>query len=152
MNNIIMWCNQNQGFVSAILSLVTILLSAIAIIISVIVAKIPFRKKVVVECGNTISVNEIGYHVTAVNIGNRNVKIRTIGFFVVDKVIINTNTLEQSAKVLLPTEESSQYFSKIQMDKAISVYRKYPNKKVYGCVIDSEGKKYLKYLCRVREI
>lgn len=41
---IIEWCNNNQGFISAILSLLTLIASIIAIIISIVTSRLPLRK------------------------------------------------------------------------------------------------------------
>ena len=48
MNEFIEWCNLNQGFISAILALTSIVLSVVAILVSIRVAKLPFRKKIAV--------------------------------------------------------------------------------------------------------
>lgn len=45
MNEIITWCNQNEGFLSFVLSVVTIVISIIAITTSFKVAKLPYRIK-----------------------------------------------------------------------------------------------------------
>lgn len=45
MNEIIAWCNQNEGFLSFVLSVVTIVISIIAITTSFKVAKLPYRIK-----------------------------------------------------------------------------------------------------------
>ena len=39
------WCNQNNGFISAILSIIGLLLSIIAIVISIHTARLPYKKK-----------------------------------------------------------------------------------------------------------
>lgn len=45
MEQIIECCNTNAGFLSGILALFSIVLSMVAIYISIIVAKLPFKKK-----------------------------------------------------------------------------------------------------------
>lgn len=45
MGNIINWCNANQGFVSAILSIATICISILALFISIKIGKVPYKKK-----------------------------------------------------------------------------------------------------------
>lgn len=40
------WCNLNQGFLSFVLSLMTIILSVIAIIVSIKMAYLPFRSRI----------------------------------------------------------------------------------------------------------
>ena len=48
MNDIVRICNENQGFISAILTVMTILISVIAIFSSHRVGKIPYKKKLAV--------------------------------------------------------------------------------------------------------
>lgn len=43
--NVIEWCNNNSGFVSAVLSVVGIMISVIAVVISIHTARIPYVKK-----------------------------------------------------------------------------------------------------------
>lgn len=51
IKSIIEWCNENQGFISAILSVLTIIISVIAIYFSNKVGKIPYKKKMkVIPC------------------------------------------------------------------------------------------------------
>lgn len=58
MNDLILWCkhfinvcNENQGFISAVLTIMTIVISVIAIITSYKVGNIPYQKKLrVIPC------------------------------------------------------------------------------------------------------
>lgn len=86
MTDFIQWCNTNNGFVSAILTCVTVLLSLIAIIISIRMAKLPFKKKL--KLGGSIGFGFgtgittpiiTGYYVNACNVGNRAVNISFLG-------------------------------------------------------------------------
>ena len=45
MSEFISWCNSNQGFLSFILSLMTIILSVVAIVISLKIGKMPYERK-----------------------------------------------------------------------------------------------------------
>ena len=45
MKELINWCNQNEGFLSFVLSAVTIVISIIAIKTSINAAKLPFKIK-----------------------------------------------------------------------------------------------------------
>ncbi len=149
---IISWCNENQGFVSAILSLFTMILSGMAIFISVITSKLPYKKKLVIGCGTYISNIESGYCVTAVNIGNRNIKIQMIGLSIGKENIVNLDTLHESKKVLSPTEETSQYFEIEHLKYQLEKYKNYPRKRIYGFIEDTEGTRYKRKLSRVRNI
>ena len=44
MNEIINWCNNNDGFIMAILAFLSLLLSAVAIIVSIKTARMPYKK------------------------------------------------------------------------------------------------------------
>lgn len=83
MQQIIEWCNNNQGFVSAILALMSLLLSVVAICISISVAKLPFKKKISVAFYTNMGVGGasgyVGYSVVATNIGNRVVATDYVG-------------------------------------------------------------------------
>ena len=45
MDCIIQWCNDNDGFLSAILSVIGLIISIIAIVVSIRTARLPFKKK-----------------------------------------------------------------------------------------------------------
>lgn len=44
MNDIIIWCDDNYGFLAAILSSVGLLVSVIAIVVSIKTAHLPYKK------------------------------------------------------------------------------------------------------------
>ena len=87
MNDIVQWFNNNQGFVSALLSTLTIALGVIAIIISVQTARLPFRKKVklwgsigYIFDSNILTPTIGKVFASACNVGNRDVYIKFLGF------------------------------------------------------------------------
>lgn len=151
LNNIIEWCNNNQGFIDAILSLFTLLVSIIAIVISIITAKLPYKRKISVSGGTTIGVgfDFTGLHVSAVNVGNVPIMIKNIGIKVGKKTYININTVSESKIMLKPTETTSQYFD----SNNLKIFNnENPLKKAFAYVEDTEGNSYKKYLGRVRHI
>ena len=85
MSEIITWCNNNDGFVSAMLALFSICLSVLAIVVSVNVAKLPYKKKVRVSHSlnwgvtQTNSLVGIGISIFCLNVGNRMVKTDFVG-------------------------------------------------------------------------
>ena len=96
MELIINWCNDNNGFITAILSAIGLLLSVIAIVISIRTARLPYKKKLkltsfvdVAISKNTITEevvsNIMGISINAANIGSRNVSITYLGICVKDK-------------------------------------------------------------------
>lgn len=83
METIISWCNENQGFVSAILAALSLFVSVLAIVISVKVAKLPYKKKLAISFFTNIGICGLSgadfYSVEALNIGNRAVKVDFVG-------------------------------------------------------------------------
>ena len=57
---LIQWCNDNNGFISAVLSFVGLLLSIIAIVISLRTAKLPYKKKLLLGSYTSIGAGLIG--------------------------------------------------------------------------------------------
>ena len=151
LNNIITWCNINQGFVDAILSLFTFIASIIAIVISIITAKLPYKRKISVSGGTTIGVgfDFTGLHVSAVNVGNVPIMIKNIGIKVGKKTYININTVSESKIMLKPTETTSQYFNSNDLKIFNS---ENPYKKAFAYVEDTDGNSYKKYLGKVKNI
>ena len=53
--NIIRWCNENNGFLTAILSLIGLVLSVTAIVVSIRTARLPYKKKLMLIGNDTSS-------------------------------------------------------------------------------------------------
>lgn len=114
LDEIIKWCNDNSGFAQIILSLITILISFLAIIISIITARLPYKKKILLTCGSYIGIgyDDDGIHVTVTNIGNRNVCIKNIGIILDKKMILQAKeSFSLKDKILEPGESVSTYLS-----------------------------------------
>lgn len=151
MTDIIKWCNDNQGFLSAVLSLGTLLVSIIAIIISVCTSRLPYKKKLLVTTGSYVGfgIDSLGIHVTATNIGNRNLKIKNMGLLINKQIYTNFKTIADSQIILAIGECTSQYFESNDLKK---IKKLDGNFKVYGYVEDTENRKYKKYICRLKKI
>lgn len=88
--NIIQWCNENNGFLTAILSLIGLVLSVTAIVISVRTARLPYKKKLMLGSYMPLGASMIpgvgaetqilGMSASATNIGNRTVNITYLGY------------------------------------------------------------------------
>jgi len=152
LNEFIIWCNNNVGFVSIVLSALTLFVSIIAIIVSIHTARLPYRKRLMVVTGSYISADDIGYHITATNIGNRNIKIKTIGFLIGKSIYINKNTLFDSQVMLSQGEETSQYYNTNELLSTISKMKVHPFTKITAIVEDTEGTRYKKQLTRVHRL
>lgn len=148
---IIEWCNNNQGFISAILSLLTLIASIIAIIISIVTSRLPFKKKLLLTSGSFIGIGFkcTGTHVTVTNVGNRNIFIKNLGIKVEGQVFTNIKTIEESRTMLNPGETTTQYFYNSEFSAFSKIQQ---NKKAYAYAEDSEGKKYKKYICKVKNL
>lgn len=146
LDEIIKWCNDNSGFAQIILSLITILISFLAIIISIITARLPYKKKILLTCGSYIGVgyDDDGIHVTVTNIGNRNVYIKNIGIILDKKMILQAKeSFSLKDKILEPGESVSTYLSSTDLKE----YRT-PTKKAYAFFEDNENSKKYKYICK----
>lgn len=88
--NIIQWCNENNGFLTAILSLIGLVLSVTAIVVSVRTARLPYKKKLMLGSYMSLGASMIssvgaetqilGMSASATNIGNRTVNITYLGY------------------------------------------------------------------------
>lgn len=164
MGEIIQWCNENNGFLTGILSLLTLLVSVIAIVVSIRAARLPYMKRIILSSDITIlfGTNDstgkpvsqfAGITVNATNIGNRNINIRFLGFairtgFKLQKM--QTRDRELGGKgVLEPTEVSTVEYTAKEL---MSFSELNPRTKVYCCAMDTEEKTYLKYYGRAGKI
>ena len=150
--NFIEWCNNNNGFSSLLLSALTLLVSILAIIISIHTARLPYKKKVLVVTGSYISSDGVGLHITVTNIGNRSIKIKTIGFLFENQVYINKNTLLESQILLMQGETTSQYFNIAEMKEKIKERSVNSSCTIRAFMDDTEGKRYKKRLIRADKL
>ena len=146
LDEIVKWCNDNSGFAQIILSLITILISFLAIIISIITACLPYKKKILLTCGSYIGIgyDDDGIHVTVTNIGNRNVYIKNIGIILDKKMILQAKeSFSLKDKILEPGESVSTYLSSTDLKEY-----KAPTKKAYAFFEDNENSKKYTYICK----
>lgn len=145
------WFNENVGFVSAILSLLTIILSTIAIVVSIHTAKLPFKKSIKISAGSQFSALGEGVYVTAVNVGNRPVHISMMGLLIDKKQYFSTREITNNQITLHPSETTEHHLQCDELQRMIS--NDIPkSKKVYAYVRDAEGEVYKKKLCSVGDI
>lgn len=165
MENIIIWCNENNGFLTGILSLLTLLVSVIAIYVSIRTARLPFKKKIKlvskvnVLIEQNISSREVcsqvrGITVEAINLGNRNVNITYLGFAVKEfgkplRKIQTTNRVLGGTGILSPTQVSDMEYSVAELND-LKQFK--PRAKLFCYAIDSEDKTYKKYYGRAGRV
>lgn len=152
IKEIITWCNSNNGFATILLSALTLLVSIIAIIVSIRTARLPYKKKLIVSGGSFISAGGIGLYITATNVGNRQLKISNIGFQIQKHVYINTHTIHESQIILGQGEVTSQYYDINDFKKAIFDMQLNGSTKIYAYAKDTEGKEYKKYFSKVSQV
>ena len=154
--NFIQWCNDNNGFLTAILSLIGLILSVTAIVVSIRTARLPYKKKLLLGSSLLLGVSRIplrgtetnlmGLSSTATNIGNRTISLIYLGFAVkkgrefskmypIDRPFDSRETLE-------PSEMHDVKFSRDEIIKGLS--REDQNTMVYAYASDTEGTEYKK--------
>lgn len=139
---VIKWCNDNVGFATIVLSSLTLLVSVIAIVVSVRTARLPYKKMLKIETGSYLTTDdESGLHVTATNCGNMDFTINSMGFIGKgNQFMVNFHSNNQYPLRLKNGDQASEYFT----DAAPAIQQLKMNKKIIAYVKDSEGKIYKK--------
>lgn len=154
MGEVIQWCNENNGFLTGVLSLLTLVVSIIAIIVSIRTAKLPYKRKlrlsssldiaffqnpVTGESGSQI----MGISVNIANIGSRNVNISYLGISVNGRQEKLTKIRDEvtGTGMLAPTEVKTEFFKKADLVYVLSKLDKKAKISLYAR--DTEGNEYL---------
>lgn len=142
----IQWCNDNAGFATIVLSALTLLVSIIAVIVSVRTANLPYKKQLKIEMGSYFTTDgDSGLHVTAINCGNMDFTISSMGFMSKEKqLMVNLHSNNNYPIRLKNGEQVSEYFA----DGTLEIQNLKSNRKITAFVKDSEGKIYKKE-CKV---
>lgn len=135
-----------------VLSLLTLIVSIIAIIATARSARLPFKKKVLVETGNFFSDMGHGIHVTATNIGNQDIVLTSLCLKIGDQVCLNRYTFADSQGRLRCGEATSQYYTYEMLQDILRQIVNADNEKVYGFAKDTEGKEYRKNIGTVNDL
>ncbi len=135
---VIQWCNDNAGFATIVLSALTLLVSIIAIIVSIRTARLPYKKLIKIEAGSYLTTGGAsGLHVTAINCGNMDFTISSMGFIAKgNQLMINMHSSNQYPCRLKNGEQISEYFT----DEAPEIKSLESNRRIIAYVKDSEGK------------
>lgn len=142
MQDFIEWCNDNPGFVSALLTIMSIALSVIAIIVSIKVAKLPFKKKIAIAYYTNIGIGSNDgiefFTVEATNIGNRIIKVSFVGIgFKKDCKWQKAYNIKKNN----PTNEMLDINNTVVAEYDLDWVRKQKNI-AYAIAVDIEGKVY----------
>lgn len=142
LSDVIRWCNENVGFATIVLSGLTLLVSIIAVIVSLRTARLPYKKLLKIEAGSYVTTDgDSGLHVTAINCGNVDFTIRSMGFIAKgNQLMINMHSSNQYPIRLKNGEQVSEYFA----DGSFAIQNLKSNRKIIAYVKDSEGKIYRK--------
>lgn len=157
MEEIIKWCNENNGFLTGLLSLLTVIVSVIAIVVSINTARMPYKKSIVLTSttnflfGQNNFTRQVvsqfsGVSINAANVGNRNINLVYLGLGIIkDGRMQKMQTIDRDLGgkgMLVPTDIFKVEYSPRdllsfgQMDSKV---------KIYCLAIDSEGKQYKKF-------
>ena len=158
MTTIIQWCNQNSGFVNAVLAFSGFLMSVIAISVSIYTARLPYKKKLLLSAGNYVSATgERGFHITVTNIGNRPIQIVLISFQIDDGQKLNYfdpfQTKNYADNILVTSKQTGVYYDNNLIKNFQKILRK--NKitgNIYIYAEDTEGTKYRKFFLTCEEM
>lgn len=161
---IIEWCNANGGFLSGVLALLTLVVSIVAVIVSIRTARLPYKKRLVLSSDMTMLVRQsnlngevvthfTGITVNATNVGNRNVNISHLGFAIVKegKLQIMQPITHQlgGTGILRPTEVATATYTPKDM---LGIRQNNSRTKVYCYARDTEGTIYKRYYARIGKI
>jgi len=144
----IQWCNDDNGFLTAVLSLIGLILSATAIVVSIRTARLPYKKKLLLGMSPSIEYRgtetRLMLSSRATNVGNRTISLTYLGFvFEKDHKFYKMLLLDRdSHKILEPSELYDVQFSRDEIINVLS--KENQNTKVYAYASDTEGTEYKK--------
>ena len=149
------WCNNNQGFISAILTLVALFLSSIAIYVSIRTARLPYKKKLLLQSSynhflaqtiyGSVQDTGSGLCISAVNLGNRIINLTYLGVCFIDNgemrklALLNGNT--GCERKIDSGDTTSVDFMFAQL---VALADTLHGKVLYAYAYDSEGGEYKK--------
>ena len=149
--SIIDWCNYNNGFLIAVLSFFSLIISITAVAVSIHTARLPFKKKIRLYVNYSINENDQVESVTltAVNVGNREIAISYLGLvegkgaqpiMLTEYWIASSPEFQNKTNLIIPGEK---YEYRISLSIYQELLCKVNNfKRVFVCAKDSEGKRY----------
>ncbi len=152
----IQWCNDNNGFLTAILSIIGLLLSVIAIVVSIHTARLPYKKKILLGSSLHLVTKVLpgvsadtfikGLSASATNIGNRPVSLTYLGYAIKKEGRFHkfyTIKRELNNKANLTPSEMLEV--KFETKELIDILKNENQEtKVYVFANDTEGTEYKK--------
>ena len=155
MGEVIRWCNDNNGFLTGVLSLLTLVVSVIAVVVSIQTARLPYKKKAILSSSFLYGmVTEpfaskpvaLGLEAGITNLGNRAIHITYLGYAVKkDKKYYRMypiNRTIECKKTIMPTEIMTVSFMTDELIKGLS--NEPTDAKLFVYAVDSENKEYIR--------
>lgn len=164
MEEIIKWCNENNGFLTGLLSLLTVIVSIIAIVVSIKTSRMPYKKAIVFSSTTNFLFEQnvltgqifsqfSGISISAANVGNRKINLTFLGLGVIkDGSMQKMLTIERELGgkgILAPTEVFTVEYAPREL---LSFSKINSKNKIYCFAVDSEGKEYKKYYGKVGKV
>lgn len=153
--NFIQWCNDDNGFLTAVLSLIGLILSATAIVVSIRTARLPYKKRIMLDLCPVFDVVPgvntkfliRGMSASATNIGNRTVNLMYLGYALKKDGRYTVFTIPYNREFnsnvsLAPSEISESQFYANTLIKSLS--REKRDRKFFVYAKDTEKKEYVK--------
>ena len=155
MEEIIKWCNDNNGFLTGVLSLLTLVVSVIAVVVSIRTARLPYKKKAILSSSFLLGmVTEpfaskpmaLGLEAGITNLGNRAIHITYLGYAVKKNKkyyrMYPINRTIECKKTIAPTEIMTVSFMADELIKGLADEAMETKLLIYA--VDSENKEYIR--------
>ena len=156
-NDLVSWCNINNGFLTGLFSFLALIASVTAIVVSIHTARIPYRKRLKLSSSldtafyrmpnsNNIKSSTNGISVNSANTGSRNINLSYLGIAVSKPLHGRTKQITKirdeitGTGIIAPAEVKTELFKTDDLIVALSKLDK--RTKLYLFARDSEGKEY----------
>ena len=143
-------------------SALSLLVSVVAIFISIRIAYLPYKKKALIKFNKSYIITETGhkvlygYNLTVTNIGHRPIVINLMGLCFADSVYLSKDSTPANEMMylckLMEGECFSCRFSGNDIKRKMEKLNLEDNISVYCFFDDSEEKRYKKYICIVGQL
>ena len=117
------WCNINQGFIMGLFSFFSLIISVIAIWISISVSKLPYKRAIRITSGTYLGnigispLEDSGIYVNALNVGNVPIKIVDVGLLYREEKCLEANSIFETRRIINNMEDVEVYFSQKDLEK-----------------------------------
>lgn len=151
ISRFIQWCNSNAGFTDAMLSFLTIIISSIAIWVSVKTAKLPFKKKLSITHGVYLLDNYYQLVAIITNSGMRDVYL---SYAYIDTDNGLTKDIPQQAAICLKPGETflgTIVLPGLRLENLLEEYPDLSDSMLYVYVKETTGEEIVKRIGTIKE-